>query len=378
MTYDVAVIGGGLAGLATSIQVAKEGKSVILFERNTYPFHRVCGEYVSMESWKFLNRLGLELGQEDLPFITKLHISSPSGRIIKHKLNPGGFGVSRYKLDNMLAYKAEKCGVDLHAGIMVAEVKCLDNIWKLVDSSGGTYSAKTAIGSFGKRSNIDLKLHRGHIIKNKSQNLDSNFIAVKYHVDSELPSDLIELHNFDNGYCGISKVENNLSCLCYLTTAKNLQRCNNNIQELEKTILSQNPILKDYLNRFNKLYDKPLSIAQIDFSDKEIVEQGMLMVGDAAGLITPLCGNGMSMALKGSYILAPMLLDHLEGNLSFDQLHNQYQLRWKSEFKNRLKAGRIFQSLFGNTVITEAVITLLKMSPTMMKKLVRLTHGESF
>ena len=76
MRYDVAVIGGGLAGLATAIQLADRGKQVILFEKRQYPFHRVCGEYISMESWDFLNRLGLDLASESLPMISKLNISA--------------------------------------------------------------------------------------------------------------------------------------------------------------------------------------------------------------------------------------------------------------------------------------------------------------
>ncbi|HZG25248.1 MAG TPA: FAD-dependent oxidoreductase, partial [Chitinophagaceae bacterium] len=47
-SYDVAIVGGGLAGLSLSIQMAKQGYSTILFEKEQYPFHRVCGEYISL------------------------------------------------------------------------------------------------------------------------------------------------------------------------------------------------------------------------------------------------------------------------------------------------------------------------------------------
>ena len=52
--YDIAVVGGGLAGLSLSIQLAKAGYDVILFEKEKYPFHKVCGEYISLESWNFI------------------------------------------------------------------------------------------------------------------------------------------------------------------------------------------------------------------------------------------------------------------------------------------------------------------------------------
>src|SRR5688500_4855292 len=78
-TYDCAVIGGGLAGLCLSIQLARLGRSVVLFEKNKYPFHKVCGEYVSNEIAGFLLRLGLNLDQWELPQISRLGISSEEG-----------------------------------------------------------------------------------------------------------------------------------------------------------------------------------------------------------------------------------------------------------------------------------------------------------
>jgi flavin-dependent dehydrogenase len=55
--YDVAIIGGGLAGLTLSIQCANAGYNTILFEKETYPFHKVCGEYISLESYSFRETL---------------------------------------------------------------------------------------------------------------------------------------------------------------------------------------------------------------------------------------------------------------------------------------------------------------------------------
>src|SRR5215471_5857645 len=101
--YDVAVIGGGLGGLALSIQSAKAGYKTILFEKERYPFHKVCGEYVSLESWNFLEDLGVPLSQMNLPIINRLLVTAPNGKELEKDLPLGGFGISRYKLDSMLA-----------------------------------------------------------------------------------------------------------------------------------------------------------------------------------------------------------------------------------------------------------------------------------
>src|SRR5690242_10263952 len=111
--YDVIIVGGGLAGLSLSIQLAEVKRNVLVLEKNKYPFHRVCGEYVSMESWDFLERLGLPLSKMNLPVITQLRITSLKGTVIDHSLDVGGFGISRYTLDNSLACLAKEKGVEL-------------------------------------------------------------------------------------------------------------------------------------------------------------------------------------------------------------------------------------------------------------------------
>src|ERR1700722_5156440 len=101
--YDVIIAGGGLAGLALSIQLARSGYSVALLEKETYPYHKVCGEYISLESWNFLEELGLPLSDWNLPVIHQLLVSAPDGNSITHELPLGGFGISRFKLDAALA-----------------------------------------------------------------------------------------------------------------------------------------------------------------------------------------------------------------------------------------------------------------------------------
>jgi len=94
--YDVAIVGGGLAGLAVSIQLAGMGHSVVLFEKEKYPFHKVCGEYISLESWNFLNQLGVLLAEMHPPIIDTLLLTAPNGKVFTTKLPLGGFGISRY------------------------------------------------------------------------------------------------------------------------------------------------------------------------------------------------------------------------------------------------------------------------------------------
>src|SRR4030095_5954322 len=121
--YDVVIAGGGLAGLALSIQCAQAGYKTILFEKERYPFHKVCGEYISFESWNFLEELGVPLSQMNLPIIRRLLVTAPNGKELEQNLPLGGFGISRYRIDAILAEIARQHGVELIEGTKVDDIK---------------------------------------------------------------------------------------------------------------------------------------------------------------------------------------------------------------------------------------------------------------
>ena len=124
-----------------------------------------------------------------------------------------------------------------------------------------------------------------------------NYVGIKYHIRTDWEENVIGLHNFENGYCGISKIEEDKYCLCYMTMAENLKKSNNNISQLEENLLYRNQHLKKIFLNSEKVESFPVTISQINFNKKTQIENGILMLGDSAGMITPLCGNGMSIAL---------------------------------------------------------------------------------
>lgn len=380
-TYHVAVIGGGLAGLALSIQSAKAGYKTILFEKEKYPYHKVCGEYISLESRDFLKRLGLPLEQMQLPIIKQLHVSAPDGTLFQQQLPLGGFGISRYTLDHALAELAKLAGVEVMEETKITDVVFNKNIFKITGGSssspsGGGWEGAIVAGSFGKRSNLDVKWNR-NFVQQKPNKLN-NYIGVKYHIKTNYPADLISLHNFENGYCGISQIEEGKYCLCYLTTADNLKKSNNNIQQMEKEILFQNLHLKKIFTEAEFLYDAPLTISQISFDKKALVENHLLMVGDAGGMITPLCGNGMSMALHGSKLAFENIHAFLQNKISRTEMEANYSQEWKQQFAGRIKIGRIIQRFFGKSVVTNLFIKAFNVFPFLAKPLIKRTHGSSF
>lgn len=373
--YDIAIIGGGLAGLALAIQSARAGYETILFEKETYPFHKVCGEYISFESWNFLQELGLPLSDMQLPVFQRLLVSAPNGKTIEERLLPGGFGISRFYLDHQLFRIAKESGVEVKESCKVQDAVYSRDRFRIL--TGDTeYFSRIVAGAYGKRSNIDIRWKRA-FTRQKPAKLN-HYIGVKYHVKGNFPKDVISLHNFENGYCGISAIEDGKYCLCYLTTAQNLRKNKNDLQLMEENVLMKNPYLKKIFSEVTHLYDEPLTISQVSFNRKTQVEQHVLMMGDSAGLITPLCGNGMSIALHSSKIAFEEMSSFLQGDISRFEMEQQYTQRWEQQFASRLLTGRVLQQFFGSETGTTILIAVLNMIPGLMRFLIRHTHGKTY
>ena len=373
--YDIAIAGGGLAGLTLAIQAADAGYRAILFEKEHYPFHKVCGEYISRESWDFLMRCGLPLTDWRLPMIDKLQVSDTKGKLYHFKLPSGGFGVSRYKLDHALYELALEKGVIIHTNCKVNDI-IFENDGFSIQTNTGNYTSRIAAGCFGKRSNLDVKWNRDFTLA--KPNKINHFIGVKYHVRYPQPADTITLHNFSNGYCGISQIENGDCCLCYLTTAENLQQSGNSIPEMEKRILAGNKQLQKIFSEAEHLYGQPLVISQISFLQKTQVENHVLLLGDAAGMITPLCGNGMSMAMHSGKIAFENMQLLLSGKISRAEMEKQYTNQWQREFGLRTHIGRIVQYFFGGNLSIAIFLRSMQAFPKFSKLLIEQTHGKSF
>ena len=366
----IIILGGGISGLVTAIQLARQDLPVILIEKKTYPFHRVCGEYISNEAKPFLRSAGLFPDHLNPPPISKFRLTSVNGKAAQMTLDLGGFGVSRFAFDQFLSQQAVSSG----ARIVTAEVTGVhfeDDSFRITTGSE-TFHGDLVIGAHGKRSKIDVQMDRGFVGRR------SPYVGVKYHIRSDNPSDLISLHNFKDGYCGLSNVEGGRSNLCYLTHRENIRKFGS-IKAMEEAVLFRNPFLKSIFRDSDFLVDKPETINEISFETKGLVEQHVLMTGDAAGMITPLCGNGMAMAIHSAKIVSACVVRHSrEPGYTRRQLESDYEASWKKHFARRLWAGRQIQSLFGGEAVSNFAVKLMRNAKPLAEFLIRQTHGPPF
>ena len=366
---NIIIAGAGLAGLTSAIHLSKLGYHVTLIDKNEFPKHKVCGEYISNEVLPYLTWLGINPEELHPAHLSKISFSTGTGKVINSNLPLGGFGISRYALDQFLYKKA----LSQHCVFIqetVNEIDFNDDEFSVTLSNNQTLKAKIVIGAFGKRSNIDQQLHRKFIQKK------SPWLAVKGHYKGIFSDDVVGLHNFKGGYCGVSKVENDTINICYLADFETFKRYKN-INAYQQAVLYKNPLLRTIFENATPLFEKPLTISQISFDQKQCVENHVLMIGDTAGLIHPLCGNGMAMAIHSAKIASELISKYFNGEIKLrEELEKQYVNTWNTNFKSRLRIGRFLGNLLQKQTLSEIMMRFVTLFPSLLPKIISRTHGK--
>lgn len=367
--YDVIIIGGGLAGLTSAIHLSKAKFKVLLIEKNAYPKHKVCGEYVSNEVLPYLAYLGFNPFKFGAKKISKFELTTHNNKSISANLPLGGFGMSRYDMDFRLYQLALKNGIEVLQDTVV-DVHFENDNFQVKTKLQSNFNATIVIGSYGKRSNLDVQFNR-KFIKKKSP-----YLGVKIHVSGDFPEDKVALHNFKGGYCGVSKVENNHINLCYITNFEAFKK-HKDIEAFQEQVLFKNEALKWLFTNSKPAFEKPLTISQISFKTKQPIENHIIMCGDTAGMIHPLCGNGMGMAIRSAQLASVLIIDYLHGKISSRKtLETTYTKRWKKTFGLRLKAGHAIAYLFRQDSLAPKLLTVLRWFPFLMPLIIKMTHGK--
>lgn len=367
---SVLIIGGGLAGLTAAVNLARSGIKCLIVEKNRYPFHKVCGEYVSNEAVPFLKSVHLLPPLDGLPQIKNFQLSACDGRSEILSLDLGGIGISRYTLDHHFYRVAETQGVEFLQNATVENIEFTDGQFQ-VGCNGREIAADVVVGAYGKRSKLDRKLERTYMVQ------PSPYIAVKHHVRADFPDNLIALHNFQGGYCGVVRVEGGITNVCYLAR-RELLKTAGSIAAMEEEMGRHNKWIDRILSNSERVFDRPLVINEVSFATKTPVENHILMCGDAAGMIAPLCGNGMAMAIHAGKLVSETISKFCKSQISREEMEAEYRSNWTRAFAGRLWTGRKLQRLFGSRIISGIAVSTATYARPIATWLVRQSHGEIF
>lgn len=140
--------------------------------------------------------------------------------------------------------------------------------------------------------------------------------------------------------------------------------------------LAKNPVLADRFRHMQRTSPSLQGLSQISFARKGNFYNDICMIGDTAGMITPLCGDGMAMALRSAEIAVPFVNQFLEQQISEIAFKQQYEIAWKKEFQKRLQLGRIMHNCFVQPPLANIGVSLCQMLPNLGNWIIGATRGK--
>jgi flavin-dependent dehydrogenase len=290
---EVLILGGGVAGCAASIALARKGRSVTLIERELTPRHKVCGEFLSGEALEDLHALGIDVASLGAAPLNKVRLAA-ARRAAEAPLPFPAASLTRKALDTALIAAAIAAGVHIERGRSVQLLgRTPDNLWQATLDDGSTYEAETAFLATGKH---DLRGHGRP--KDPHQ-----WVAFKmyYRLSPAQEADLAgasELTLYSGGYGGIQPVENGIANFCCVMKRKYFARAGLRWEGLLATMQKDCPHLAMRLDGAEPLLDKPIAITHIPYGYlRRATEEGLYCIGDQAAVIPSFTGDGISIAL---------------------------------------------------------------------------------
>jgi flavin-dependent dehydrogenase len=382
VVWDVLIIGGGPAGCSAAVTLAGAGVKTLVCEAGTFPRSKVCGEFLSPECTQLLTRLGLGtlLRDSGAHPIEAVQLTAPGGAAWTAALPGAAWGLSRRALDDGLAQRALQQGAALRqattaVGLSGGLARGFEVDLRTTRGKTERVRARAVVAAYGKRSALDRIwardfFHRPHA-----------FVGLKAHFRGPSLSNRVVLHSFAGGYCGLAEVEAGRANVSLLVDERTFRgRCSGQPAgpaAFVDWMRRQNSHLDDWLARAEPVEEKWLSIGQVSFGAKHAVLGDVLMAGDAAGLMAPLAGDGIAMALQSGLMAGGQCLDFLAGRMAPARLRGRYAAAWRGEFSGRLILARMLQAFMLRPRLFAGALGLLTAFPQLGRHLILSTRSAS-
>lgn len=299
---EALVVGGGPAGAAVAIALARAGRQVVLVEKEATAHHKVCGEFLSAEALGYLHDLDVDAAALDAVPIDAVRMVR--GQHVTQRALPfAAMSLSRHRLDAALLERAVEAGVRVMRGARVAALARQGDGWSARLANEHTLAAKNIFLCTGKHDLRDWRRPAGS---------QGELIAFKMHwrLAAEQQAELercVELTLFAGGYGGMEPVEDGAANLCVLVRRARLAQLGG-WDELLAAIRSECPQLDERLRGAVALWPRPLALSAIPYGYVCAQADGVWRLGDQAAVIPSFSGDGMSIALHSAQLAAKIFL----------------------------------------------------------------------
>jgi flavin-dependent dehydrogenase len=376
--YDIAIIGGGPAGSTAAIYLHKVGFDVCLIEKRAFPRETLCGEFLSKEVTQNLKDLKLF---EKFLLLNPNPISSfkffyDNGKHIDVDLEFPAFGLKRGNFDNFLLNCVKEKGIAVFQPSEVHEIIREGDTYTLFIDGGTSLQeiyANKIIGAYGKQNILDKYLNRSFIYNKSSLN------GIKFHFDETLFNGLdkkaIQIYTSKGIYCGINYVDEKKVTVCFL---ENRKESKSNPREQLKTLMKTN---KSFGNLFDKRAEQFINdmtiygTGNIYFGKRELVVNGIYMIGDSAAVIAPLAGDGIGMAFQSALLIAEVFQMQRAAGMDNEETEKFYIQEWKRTFKRRLYIAKLLQDIILNNYSRKIGFLIVSNFIQLLPKIIRSTRS---
>jgi flavin-dependent dehydrogenase len=357
---DVAVIGAGPAGSTLAALLARRGAEVTLLDRDAFPRDKLCGEFLSYDALPVVEALGIDL--TDAPRIERCRVVSRR-RTYEFAFPHAARGVSRLLLDDLLFRRALALGAKQRDGVTATELR-----GNRVITDRGELQARVVVGAWGRWGRFDAQLGRS-FVRDRSHR---NFGFKRHYRGAQEAT--IDLYSFRNGYLGVNAIESGMTNICGLVHASRLTGHKGRWDAFVEAIRAEEPKLEELYARYHPAQDGFLSSEPVIFRARSAVEGGIFMIGDASGIIDPLTGNGMAMAIQSALLAAPHILRLLGGG-ERTAIENAYRQEHQTMFAGRIRWSRQVARLLSRPALLDAAIGAVR-TPAIGRLLLRRTRAE--
>ena len=291
---ETVIVGGGPAGSATASGLAALGRDVVLIERTAGPHHKVCGEFLSVETQTQLERLGVDPSALGAAPIEQVAVYS-SCHSVTSALPFRALSLSRYRLDDAMLRRARESGARLKRNVAVKSVTPDGAGWNVLCDDGETIYCRRfvlATGKLGLRGVDDAR--------------DDSLVGLKMHLrlapeTRHALEGRVELFFLDGSYVGLEPIETGIANLCFVLPRVAVARLGSGWPALRGHLASALPSLAKRLAGAEPLWDKPMAV--VCPTGGHLHRQrgtAIYRVGDRLAHIPPFTGDGLAIALASA------------------------------------------------------------------------------